>query len=97
MQEHSTGVSMKYSKKLLEFSNNEAGFATVKAWMEEVEEKHGKDVVIPGIELTGHYWFNLGAYMQDNGMKMNLSARRFYEICNEEQKNGKNYECFERN
>ena len=69
MQEHSTGVSMKYSKKLLEFSNNEAGFATVKAWMEEVEEKHGKDVVIPGMELTGHYWFNLGAYMQDNGMK----------------------------
>ena len=58
MQEHSTCVSMKYSEKLLEFSNNEAGFATVKAWMEEVEEKHGKDVVIPGMELTGHYWLS---------------------------------------
>ena len=58
-----------YSKKPLEFSNNEAGFATFKAWMEDIAEKHGKDVVIPGMEPTGHYWFNLGAYLQDNGMR----------------------------
>ena len=58
-----------YSKKPLEFSNNEAGFVTFKAWMEELAEKYGKDVVIPGMEPTGHYWFNLGAYLQDNGMK----------------------------
>ena len=58
-----------YSKKPLEFSNNEAGFVTFKAWMEDIAEKHGKDVVIPGMEPTGHYWFNLGAYLQDNGMK----------------------------
>ena len=32
-------------------------------------EKYGKNVVIPGMEPTGHYWFNLGAYLQDNGMK----------------------------
>ncbi len=25
--------------------------------------------MIPGMEPTGHYWFNLGAYLQDNGMK----------------------------
>ena len=58
-----------YSKKPLEFSNNEAGFVTFKVWMEELAEKYGKDVVIPGMEPTGHYWFNLGAYLQDNGMK----------------------------
>lgn len=58
-----------YSKKPLEFSNNEAGFVTFKAWMEDIAEKNGKDVVIPGMEPTGHYWFNLGAYLQDNGMK----------------------------
>ena len=28
-----------------------------------------KSIVIPGMEPTGHYWFNLGAYLQDNGMK----------------------------
>lgn len=58
-----------YSKKPLEFSNTESGFATFKAWMEDIAEKYGKDVVIPGMEPTGHYWFNLGAYLQDNGMK----------------------------
>ena len=58
-----------YSKKPLEFSNNEAGFVTFKAWVEEIAQKHGKDVVIPGMEPTGHYWFNLGLYLQDNGMK----------------------------
>ena len=58
-----------YSKKPLEFSNTESGFATFKAWMEDITEKYGKDVVIPGMEPTSHYWFNLGAYLQDNGMK----------------------------
>lgn len=58
-----------YSKKPLEFSNTEAGFMTLKAWMADLAEKYGKNVVIPGMEPTGHYWFNLGAYLQDNGMK----------------------------
>ena len=58
-----------YSKKPLEFSNTESGFATFKAWMEDIAEKYGKDVVIPGMEPPSHYWFNLGAYLQDNGMK----------------------------
>lgn len=58
-----------YSKKPFAFSNDEAGFALFSAWMEDIKEKHGKDTVIPGMEPTGHYWFNLGAYLQDNGMK----------------------------
>lgn len=59
-----------YSKKPLAFSNNEVGFATFKAWVEEMAEKQGKDVGISGMEPTGHYWFNLGLYLQDNGMKL---------------------------
>lgn len=58
-----------YTKKPLEFSNTEAGFLTFKAWMEDLAEKHGKNVVIPGMEPTGHYWFALGKFLQDNGMK----------------------------
>ena len=58
-----------YTKKPLEFSNTEAGFLTFKAWMEDLAEKHGKNVVIPGMEPTGHYWFALGKLLQDNGMK----------------------------
>lgn len=58
-----------YSKKPLAFNNNEAGFLTFKAWMEDIVEKNGKDVVIPGMEPTGHYWFALGKFLQDNGMR----------------------------
>lgn len=58
-----------FSKKPLAFSNNEEGFLTLKAWMGEIAEKHGKNVVIPGMEPTGHYWFALGKFLQDNGMR----------------------------
>ena len=58
-----------YSKKPLAFSNNEAGFRTFMAWMEDIATKHGKNVVIPGMEPTGHYWFALGKFLQDNGMR----------------------------
>lgn len=58
-----------YSKKPLAFSNNEAGFLTFKAWMEDIAEKNGKDAVIHGMEPTGHYWFALGKFLQYNGMK----------------------------
>ena len=60
---------VEYSKKPFKFSNNEAGFVTFKAWILEIKEQHGKDTVIPGMEPTGHYWFNLGKFLQDNEMK----------------------------
>ena len=60
---------IEYSKKPFAFSNNEAGFVTFNAWVTDIMEKHDKDTVIPGMEPTGHYWFNLGAYLQDKGMK----------------------------
>lgn len=58
-----------YSKKPFAFGNDEAGFAAFKAWMEDMADKHGKTAVIPGMEPTGHYWLNLGAYLQEQGMK----------------------------
>ncbi|MCI9532230.1 MAG: IS110 family transposase, partial [Lachnospiraceae bacterium] len=57
-----------YTKKPLEFSNTEAGFQTLKEWVEDIAEKHGKTAVIPGMEPTGHYWFALGKFLQDSGM-----------------------------
>ncbi len=44
-----------YTKKPLEFSNTEAGFMTFKAWVEDIAEKQGKIVVIPGMEPIVHY------------------------------------------
>ena len=58
-----------FSKEPLAFSNTEAGFKMFQTWMEDIAEKSGKDVVIPGMEPTGHYWFNLGEFLQDSGMR----------------------------
>ena len=58
-----------YSKKAFEFSNSEAGFASFQEWILEIKERYEKDTVLPGMEPTGHYWFNLGKYLQDNGMR----------------------------
>ena len=58
-----------FSRKPFEFSNTEEGFETFRTWIEELKEKKGMDKVIPGMEPTGHYWFNLGKFLQDNGMR----------------------------
>ena len=58
-----------YSKKPFAFSNDEIGFAAFKEWVNDIAEKHGMEVIIPGMEPTGHYWLNLGAYLQAQGMK----------------------------
>lgn len=58
-----------YSKKPFSFNNDEEGFEAFGSWINEIAEKHGKDTVIPGMEPTGHYWLNLGTYLQEHGMK----------------------------
>ena len=40
-----------------------------KQWMDDIAEKHEMEKVIPGMEPTGHYWLNLGAYLQGQGMR----------------------------
>jgi transposase len=57
-----------FSRKPIEFSNTGEGFETFRAWINELKEKHGMDKVMPGMEPTGHYWFNLGKFLQDHGM-----------------------------
>ena len=60
---------IEYSKKPFKFSNTKAGFVTFKEWILDLKERHEKDKVVPGMEPTGHYWFNLGKFLQDNEMK----------------------------
>ena len=33
-----------------------------------MQDKYRKSDVIVGIEPTGHYWFDLGAYLEDEGI-----------------------------
>ena len=58
-----------YSRKPFAFSNDEEGFMAFKNWMNDIAEKYDKEVVIPGMEPTGHYWFGLGMFLQDMGMR----------------------------
>ena len=60
---------IEFSKKPFKFSNSKAGFEMFKAWILDIKEKYEKDKVVPGMEPTGHYWFNLGKFLQDNEMK----------------------------
>ena len=57
---------IEYSKKAFNFSNDEIGFQMFKTWILDIKEKNDKDKVVAGMEPTGHYWFNLGKYLQDN-------------------------------
>ena len=59
-----------FSKKPLAFSNDEAGFKTFKDWMDDIAEKNHMNQIFPGMEPTGHYWFNLAVFLQNNGMKV---------------------------
>jgi len=59
-----------FSKQPLAFSNDEAGFASFKEWVDEIKVRTDKEEIFVGMEPTGHYWFNLGKFLQDSGMKL---------------------------
>ena len=54
--------------KVFKFSNNREGFENFKSWMQCLQDKNKKSDAIVGIEPTGHYWFDLGAYLEDEGI-----------------------------
>ena len=60
---------IEYSKKAYAFSNDVEGFAGFLEWISDIQKKNGKETVIPGMEPTGHYWFDLALFLRDNGMK----------------------------
>ncbi|MBQ5483958.1 MAG: IS110 family transposase [Lachnospiraceae bacterium] len=58
-----------YTRKPFIFNNNKEGFEAFLTWIEELKSEHGKDRIVPGMEPTGHYWFNLGSFLQDHEMR----------------------------
>lgn len=54
--------------KVFKFSNSREGFENFTEWMRWLRDKNRKTEVIVGIEPTGHYWFDLGAYLEDEGI-----------------------------
>lgn len=63
---------IEFSKTPLKFSNTEEGFNTFKEWYEAYAKEQNKDKIIVGMEPTGHYWFNLGNFLQEDGKKLVL-------------------------
>ncbi|MBO6252079.1 MAG: IS110 family transposase [Bacteroidaceae bacterium] len=60
---------IEFTRKPFIFNNDDEGFEAFRVWIEELKTGHDLDKVMPGMEPTGHYWFNLGAFLQDNGMR----------------------------
>jgi transposase len=54
------------------FSNDDEGLTKLVAWMKELQGLHGKTDVVFGVEPTGHYWFPLGAFIQDLNVRFVL-------------------------
>ncbi|MBD2868167.1 IS110 family RNA-guided transposase [Paenibacillus arenilitoris] len=52
------------------FNNDQVGLTKLAAWMKEIGRTHGKTDILFGIEPTGHYWFPLAAYLQDQGIQV---------------------------
>ena len=56
--------------RIFKFSNSGEGFGRLSHWMQSICEKHGKTRNIVGIEPTGHYWFTLGRYLREKGVRL---------------------------
>ncbi len=63
---------LEYSKAPLKIRNDHDGFNGLREWIENLKEKTKKAHVIVGMEPTGHYWFNLGDYLKESGIKLVL-------------------------
>lgn len=58
--------------KVIRISNDADGFQSFKTWINELKLKHEKKTVMVGMEPTGHYWFTLGQWLRDSGVKIVL-------------------------
>lgn len=59
---------IEYTKKAYVFTNDAEGFAGFLVWITQLMKENGKETVVPGMEPTGHYWFNLAQFLHDNGL-----------------------------
>jgi transposase len=58
--------------KVKSFENTADGFKTFHEWLKLVAKENKKDNIIVGLEPTGHYWFTLGNFLKELGIKLVL-------------------------
>ncbi len=54
------------------FSNDQEGLMKLTTWMKDLQQVQDKTEIVFGVEPTGHYWFPLAAFLQDEGIKVVL-------------------------
>lgn len=63
---------LELSKKVFRFSNSLEGFQSFLAYLNTYKTIASAEQVIVGCEPTGHYWFNLARYLEENQIKLAL-------------------------
>lgn len=60
------------SKKVFRFNNSREGFQSFLAYINTYTTIASAQQIIVGCEPTGHYWFNLARYLEENNIKLAL-------------------------
>ena len=58
--------------KIQSFENTLEGFKRFEEWEKSVATEHRKENTIVGLEPTGHYWFDLGEFIRNLGIRLVL-------------------------
>ncbi|NLI61171.1 MAG: IS110 family transposase [Clostridiales bacterium] len=58
--------------KVFRFENTREGLELFKEWISILEKENSKSSSIVGMEPTGHYWFNLGHFLKEEGIRLVL-------------------------
>lgn len=56
--------------KVYKFSNCRDQFDRFQRWMRKISGESGMNNILVGVEPTGHYWFNLGSYLESAGIQL---------------------------
>jgi hypothetical protein len=58
--------------KVMSFENTAEGFRIFEEWIKSLANQKQKNNIVVGMEPTGHYWFNLGHFLKELGVKIVL-------------------------
>lgn len=58
--------------KVMSFENTAEGFRIFEDWIKSLANQKQKNNIVVGMEPTGHYWFNLGHFLKELGVKIVL-------------------------
>lgn len=52
------------------FHNDAEGLTKLATWMKDLGQRYAKTDIVFGIEPTGHYWFPLAAFLEEQGIRI---------------------------